>query len=162
MGYDITFDYKDENIGYVFTDIFSYSKIILTFMLKRVPICDFNSLLKYSGDNIVSWLDPIISPGIFPKMKYYKRNFGYNDEFCYVKMGVSYKLLLMNHVIVYVGDITRSRMIDINNIEILCYKNNIRFYSSYNAFLHDRDDVFAGKSTKIISIHNKLIQGDWI
>ena len=162
MDFDITLDYTDEDIWYVFTDVFSHSKIILSFILKRVPVWDFNTLLKYCGDNIINWLDPIISPGIFPKMKYYKRNFGYNDELCYVKMGVSYQLLLMNHVVVYVGNISKSRMIDISNIDILLYKNNMRFYASYNAFLEDREEVFSGKSTKIIFIYNKLIDDDWI
>ena len=39
--FDITTDYNDEDIGYVFTDVFSHSKVILTFLLKRIPVCDF-------------------------------------------------------------------------------------------------------------------------
>ena len=108
----------------------------------------FSILQKYAGKDWINWLDPLICPGIFPKMKYYKRYFGYNIEPSYVKMGVSYQLLLKNHVVVYVGDISKSRMIDTVNINILCYKNNMRFYSSYDSFLEDKDDIFKGNQLK--------------
>ena len=79
-------------------------------------------------------MDPLVSPGIYPKMKYYKRNKGYNDEPQYIKIGPSYRLWCMNHVVVYAGDLEKSSMIDDGVIELLWFKNNFRFFSSYESY----------------------------
>ena len=65
------------------------------------------------------------------KLKWYKRCVGYNNENAYLKMGLSYSFILMNHFVIYVGDINDSETIDSSRVEKLFFKNNARFFKSY-------------------------------
>ena len=146
-----------KDLCYIFTDLFSHSKWVLIGILRRIPVWDIRCLFNLTNTkDAYKTLDPLEFPGIYPKMKFYKRNKGYDDEKQFWKMGVSYKLCWMNNVIVYVGDYTKSKMIH-EEIDVYWFKNNMRYFKSLEDYKKMENTVDKGSGTKIYFACNQLL-----
>ena len=146
-----------KDLCYIFTDIFSHSKWVLIGILRRIPVWDIRCLLKLTNPkDAYKTLDPLEFPGIYPKMKFYKRNKGYEDEKQFWKMGVSYKLCCMNNVLVYVGDYTKSQMIH-EDIDMLWFKNHMRYFKSFEDYKKMVKTVDNWSGAKVYFIWNQLL-----
>ena len=129
--FSVTYMKDDEDICFAFMDLFSPNKLILEFLLRRIPILDIKLLSEYKGNEAYKWFNALEGRGIYPKLKWFKRQVGYNNENAFLKMGLSYSFVLINHFVIYVGDINESAMIDTTRIDLLFFKNNARFFKSY-------------------------------
>ena len=158
--FSVTYMKDDEDICFTFMDLFSPNKLILEFLLRRIPILDIRLLEDYEGNDAYKWFEACEGRGIYPKLKWFKRQVGYNNEKVYLKMRLSYSFILMNHYVVYVGDIEKSSMIDLSKINLLFFKNNAKFFKNYKEFLVESDAIWSWKTAKIIFIYNSRINDD--
>ena len=158
--FTVTTNPYDDDLWFAFMDIFSRNKLIIEYLLRRIPILDFKLLLDYKDDEAYKWFEALEGRGIYPKLKCYKRQVGYNYEGAYLKMGLSYSFILMNYFVVYVGDISKSEMIDSTRVEKLFYMNNSRFFKSYWDYYIEKKKICHSRNTKVVFIYNGLVAND--
>ena len=150
--YTITSSCNDEDIGFVFIEMFSHTKKIIPLLLRCLPIFDLSTINSFKGTDELRMVDPVFNPWIVPKLKIYKRYNAFNDENHFFRMGFSYSLPTTNMVVVYIGNIDNSRMIEASEVEYLFFKNNGRFFKSYYDYFRNKGSL--KKSTKVYFIYD--------
>ena len=80
------------------------------------------------SDDPIDYIDPSMQICLSPKLKYYSRDLGYDNESPFYKMGITYAPCANKIWVIYLSDLENSLMFEESNIEFLMYKCNGIFF----------------------------------